>query len=73
MHKADIIAILSRVAGLGILATDATFTSALTTLFGPYGTKIIAVIGLVAIIATDIIRVQSVPTPSGDTTDVTTK
>lgn len=65
IHPADLIAILSRIAGLTAIATDMTFQKSLTTLAGPNATTILAVLGLVGIIATDIIRVTTVPTQNG--------
>lgn len=62
MHKLDIVAIISRIAGLSILASDATFASSINAIAGPYGPKIVAILGLVAVVATDIIRVIAVPT-----------
>lgn len=64
MHKLDLAALLSRLAGLSILASDATFQSSISTLFGAWGPKILAGLGLTAILATDILRVIGSPTTS---------
>lgn len=61
MHKLDIAAIVSQIAGLSILAGDATFQSALTSLFGLNGPKITAAIGLVAVMASTILRIIGSP------------
>lgn len=65
IHPADLIAVISRIAGLAAIATDITFQKSLTTLFGAQATTILAIIGLIGIIATDIIRVTNVPTQNG--------
>jgi hypothetical protein len=63
VHQNDIFALLARVAGLGALAADTTFQSAITSLAGPYAVKILGAMSLLSILAADIIRIQSVPTP----------
>jgi len=65
MHKLDILAIISQVAGLGLLASDATFASALTTLFGLDGPKIVAAIGLIAVLASTVLRIIGAPSTKG--------
>lgn len=62
MHPIDFYAILTRVAGLGILATDTAFQQTITTLFGEHGTTVIAGIGFISILATDVLRVLANPT-----------
>jgi hypothetical protein len=64
MHALDLTAILTRIAGLSILAADTTFQTSITTLFGPHGTTIIAAIGLASVVATDVLRVIGSPTGS---------
>jgi len=68
MHRNDVLALLARIGGLSVLATDAQFSQYITTLFGAQGPKIVAVFGLISVVAADVVRVLSVPTPSsGDT------
>lgn len=69
MHSLDITAVLLRAAGLSTLVADQTFTSSINTLFGANGSKIIAVLALIAIIATDVIRVNTVPAQTKDSTN----
>lgn len=64
MHKYDIAAIVSQLAGLSILASDATFQSSLTALFGPNSLKITAGIGLLAVLASTVLRVMGSPSSS---------
>jgi len=63
IHGIDLLSLLTRLAGLSILASDVTFQQALGTLFNGNGTKIVAAIGLVAVISADILRVVSNPSP----------
>jgi hypothetical protein len=67
MHKLDILAIVSQVAGLSILASDASFVSSLTTLFGTNGPKIVAAIGLLAVMASTVLRIVGSPSTKGVT------
>lgn len=62
VHPIDFLAVLSQVAGLGILASDANFQSSITTLAGPYGPKIVAGLGLAALLASTVLRVYGCPT-----------
>ncbi len=64
LHKLDLMALLARVAGLSILASDATFQSSIASLAGSYAPKIIAVLGLVSLLATDVLRIIGSPTPT---------
>lgn len=53
----NIVAVLSKIAGLGALVSDVTFANALTSLFGPSGTKAIAAIGIVSVVAGEILHI----------------
>jgi hypothetical protein len=70
LHAIDVAAVLARLAGLGILASDVTFQQAIGTLFNGNGAKIVAAIGLVAVIAADILRVIGNPSPPSPPTTV---
>jgi hypothetical protein len=67
VHKLDILAIISQVAGLSILASDATFQSSLTILFGTNSPKIVACVGLVAVLASTVLRIVGSPSTKGVT------
>lgn len=62
IHPADLIAILTRIAGLSALVGDAAFAQSLNALLGPAASTVITVLSLISIVATDIIRVVNVPT-----------
>lgn len=64
MHKLDILAVLTQLAGLGILASDATFQTYLTTLLGPSATKYVAFFGLTSLVASTILRIIGSPSTS---------
>lgn len=64
IHYKDLLAILSRVAGLSILITDATFVNSVNSLFGKDGAGILAAIGFVTTLAADLLRISG--SPSGD-------
>lgn len=64
LHPIDTLALLSQMAGLGILAGDSTFQSSITTLAGPFAPKIIAGLGLLALVASTILRIYGSPTSS---------
>lgn len=64
MHKLDVAAILAQVSGLSILAADTTFQASLVSLFGMNGPKIVAAIGLVAVLASTILRIIGSPSTS---------
>jgi hypothetical protein len=61
VHKYDIAAIVSQLAGLSLLASDATFQTSLTTLFGTEGPKIVAGIGLISLLASTVLRIIGSP------------
>jgi hypothetical protein len=61
MHKFDIAAIISQFAGLSLLASDATFQSDLVIILGSNAPKIVAYIGLVAVLASTVLRVVGSP------------
>ncbi len=61
MHKLDIAAIITQLAGLSILASDATFQSSLTLLLGTSAPKIVAAIGLISVLASTVLRIVGSP------------
>jgi hypothetical protein len=57
ISKLEIMALLSEVGGLSALVADSMFTSSVNQLCGPSGTKIIAAIGIVSVVARKILQV----------------
>jgi hypothetical protein len=62
MHRNDILALVTLLVGVASLAADSTFSGELTALFGVYTPKILAVLGLLGMVGSQVIRVLSVPT-----------
>jgi hypothetical protein len=71
MHKFDILAIITQFAGLTTLASDVTFQSSLSTLFGSASPKILAVIGLLAVLASTVLRIAGSPSSTPSSQGVT--
>lgn len=65
MHKNDLLALLSCVAGVGSLATDVAFGSDLNKALGPHAAAVLAGIGATGLIANQLIRVLNAPAHSG--------
>jgi len=57
MSKLNVVGILTRIAGLSVLASDVTFTQSINQLMGPDATKIIPVIALASSLAGEIIHI----------------
>lgn len=62
MHKFDAIALLSTFVGVSSLATDATFSAQLSTLFGAHASTILALLGVLGVMAAQVLRVYGNPT-----------
>jgi len=54
LHRISVFEILTKLAGLSALVSDATFGTYLTSLFGSSATQIIAVLGLISVVAGQI-------------------
>ncbi len=67
MHRNDIVAVLLMVVGISSLTTDAAFQSELSSLFGSAAPKVLAVLGIVGTVGSQIIRILSVPTQTKGT------
>lgn len=65
MHKLDLLSILTQASGLGILATDNAFQGYITTLAGKNAPIIIATVGLVAVLASTVLRIIGSPSFTG--------
>lgn len=61
MDRNDIISLCSLVAGIGALAADVGFKSELTSLFGVHTPAVLAGVGLAGTIASQVVRILSVP------------
>jgi hypothetical protein len=64
VHKIDALALLSTVVGVLSLATDATFSTELSTLFGAYAPKILALLSVLGLVCSQVLRVYGNPTTS---------
>ena len=60
-HPLDIASILSLMVGLSSIALDSAFQSNLTALFGSYSPKIVAGIGMLGLLASQILRIYGAP------------
>ena len=71
MHKSDVLSICSLVVGVAALAGDAGFANALDSLFGNNAARItLAAIGLLGIVASQIMRALTNPSPPSGTVPV---
>jgi hypothetical protein len=68
-HPVDIAAILTTLVGVSALAADSTFQTELTSLFGAQAHKIVAIIGVLGLVSSQLLRVYGAPsTTPGKTT-----
>ncbi len=63
LHKLDIAALLSSLVGISSLATDAAFQTALAPLLGGNAHEVLAVLGLIGIVSSQVLR--TIGAPSG--------
>ena len=62
MHRNDLLALLSVLIGIGSLATDAAFGAQINTIFGGHaGSIVLASIGAIGVIASQVLRVFGSP------------
>lgn len=64
MHRNDVIALITLLVGIASLAADSTFSSELSALFGAATPKILAVLGILGTVGSQVIRILNVPTPA---------
>ncbi len=66
MHRNDILSLASLLVGIASLATDSAFSGALSSLLPGNAAKIaLAVLGILGMVASQVIRVYSVPADTG--------
>ena len=67
LHKLDIASLLSTLVGISALATDAAFQTALAPLLGGSAHEVLAVLGLIGIVSSQVLRTIGSPstTPVG--------
>jgi hypothetical protein len=72
MTRNDIISLCAQIAGIAALASAAGFQGAIDAVFPGWGVKTVAVLGLVGLVAGQVVRVLSNPSPPPGTASVVT-
>jgi hypothetical protein len=61
LHPLDLSAILTTIVGVSALAADSTFQTELTSLLGPQAHKIVAFIGIIGLVSSQLLRTYGAP------------
>jgi hypothetical protein len=61
VHKLDVASILTLVIGISSLSADAAFSGNLGTLLGGHASQILAVLGLLGTVASQLLRIYGNP------------